>query len=225
MQKHKRHQHARHHSLVLALLASSGFLLASCGTPKPPAPPSVNEADKRPVNDAKALEIQMLRNQLRNSELLRQLQEQQAQLQAASVPVVMRTDPHASAKASNLDANEVYVITFGHGESNIEVSASEALKLVELGKAAAYVEIRGRTDGKADAPAEARVARDRAAAMKGFLVGSGVDASKVRVTYQPAGDHLSDNASPVGRALNRRVEVEFYKARPKLEVLGQRSSA
>ncbi len=33
-------------------------------------------------------------------------------------------------------------------------------------------------------------------------------------TYQPAGDHVADNASAGGRGLNRRVEIELYRVLP-----------
>ena len=50
--------------------------------------------------------------------------------------------------------------------------------------------------------------------MRDYLVGAGVDAARIRATYQPAGDHAADNASADGRAMNRRVEIEVYRAAP-----------
>jgi flagellar motor protein MotB len=41
-----------------------------------------------------------------------------------------------------------------------------------------------------------------------------VDPSRIRATYQPAGDQVADNASARGRDLNRRVEIELYRALP-----------
>ena len=89
-----------------------------------------------------------------------------------------------------------------------------AAALVEDAKASPLVLLRGRTDGTSDAPAESRIARDRAAAVRDYLVAAGVDPARIRATYQPAGDHVADNASAGGRGLNRRVEIELYRALP-----------
>jgi outer membrane protein OmpA-like peptidoglycan-associated protein len=80
---------------------------------------------------------------------------------------------------------------------------------------------RGRTDGDAESPAESRVARERAAAARAFLVQNGVDPARIRTTYQPVGDHTSDNDTPEGRALNRRVEIELYGVVPQVLVADQ----
>lgn len=62
--------------------------------------------------------------------------------------------------------------------------------------------------------AASRIARDRAAAVRDYLVAAGVDPARIRATYQPAGDHIADNVSASGRHLNRRVEIEMYRALP-----------
>jgi outer membrane protein OmpA-like peptidoglycan-associated protein len=50
--------------------------------------------------------------------------------------------------------------------------------------------------------------------MRDYLVGAGVDPARIRATYQPAGDHVADNTPAGGRNLNRRVEIELYRALP-----------
>ena len=62
--------------------------------------------------------------------------------------------------------------------------------------------------------AESRIARERANAVRDYLVGVGVDPARIRATYQPAGDHAADNSSPSGKGMNRRVEIEVYRALP-----------
>ena len=81
-------------------------------------------------------------------------------------------------------------------------------------RSAPLVLLRGRTDGTTDSTTESRIARERAAAVRDYLVGSGVDATHIRTTYQPAGDHAADNTSPAGQGKNRRVEIEVYRALP-----------
>jgi outer membrane protein OmpA-like peptidoglycan-associated protein len=74
--------------------------------------------------------------------------------------------------------------------------------------------VRGRTDGTTVAPAESRIARERAAAVREVLVAGGVDPARVRESFQPSGDHAADNSTVAGRGLNRRVEIEVYRALP-----------
>ena len=76
------------------------------------------------------------------------------------------------------------------------------------------VVLRGRTDGTTDSPIESRIARERAAAVRDYLAAAGVDPTRIRATYQPAGDHAADNTAATGRAANRRVEVEVYRTAP-----------
>ena len=97
--------------------------------------------------------------------------------------------------------------------------------MIDEAKAAPLVLLRGRTDGDADTPAEARIARQRAEAVKAYLVAAGVDPFRIRSTYQPAGDHAAANASVAGRALNRRVEIEVYRAIPAAKELERRGSS
>ena len=86
--------------------------------------------------------------------------------------------------------------------------------LVEEAKTAPLVVLRGRTDGTTDSSAESRIAQARANAVRDYLIAAGVDATRIRTTHQPSGDHLADNGSQRGRNLNRRVEIEVYRVTP-----------
>jgi len=46
------------------------------------------------------------------------------------------------------------------------------------------------------------------------LLAAGIEASRIRTTYQPAGDPIADNDTASGRAMNRRVEIEVYRVMP-----------
>jgi len=111
-------------------------------------------------------------------------------------------------------ANSVFTVRFDFGSTRVVIPTDVAATLVEDAKASLLVMLRGRTDGTSDAPAESRIARDRAAAVRDYLVAAGVDPARIRATYQPAGDHVADNVSAGGRGLNRRVEIEMYRALP-----------
>ena len=43
-----------------------------------------------------------------------------------------------------------------------------------------------------------------------YLVARGVPATKVSVNYLSGGDHVAEGGTAVGRAQNRRVEIEVF---------------
>ncbi len=96
----------------------------------------------------------------------------------------------------------------------MNVPADIGPALIGDARAAPLVLLRGRTDGSTDSPIESRIARERAEAVREYLIGAGVDPARIRATYQPAGDRAADNTSATGRSLNRRVEIEVYRALP-----------
>ena len=59
---------------------------------------------------------------------------------------------------------------FDFGSTRVVIPADVAATVVEDAKASPLVMLRGRTDGTSDAPAESRIARDRAAAVRDYLL-------------------------------------------------------
>jgi len=108
----------------------------------------------------------------------------------------------------------VFAVRFEFGSTRVAIPAEMSAALVEEARLAPLVVLKGRTDGTTDTSAESRIARERAAAVRDYLVEAGVDASRIRATYQPAGDNVADNTEATGRAMNRRVEIEVYRAVP-----------
>jgi len=192
------------------------LLLASCSSP--PKPPTVDESQKRPVNSQMALELQVCKNDLQNTRLLATESGRLAETTAASLAnlaarqqILTVMQGHVGQQAQ---ANGVFTVRFEFGSTRVVIPADVTAALIEDAKAAPLVLLRGRTDGTSDARAESRIARDRAAAVRDYLVAAGVDPARIRATYQPAGDHVADNTSAGGRGLNRRVEIELYRALP-----------
>lgn len=192
------------------------LLLASCSSP--PKPPTVDESQKRPVNSQMAVELQVCKNDLQNTRLLATESGRLAETTAATLAnLAARQQILAALQASagqQAQANSVLTVRFEFGSTHVVIPARVAAALIEDARAAPLVLLRGRTDGTSDAPAESRIARDRAAAVRDYLVAAGVDPARIRATYQPAGDHVADNTSAGGRGLNRRVEIELYRALP-----------
>ncbi|MCX2865359.1 OmpA family protein [Paucibacter sp. PLA-PC-4] len=213
------------------------LLLASCSSP--PRPPSVDNAPKRPANTAMAVELQACSSELRNSQLralgaersaaraaieqqrLALLRDLVAKLEPPHPPKLPQPQPQpqpdspeARPNAEASAANAVAIVHFEYGSTRVDIPASTASALLKEAKGAPLILLRGRTDGQGDVAAESRIARARAAAVADYLVAAGVSPSQIRATYQPTGDHLADNQSAQGRRLNRRVEIEIYRALP-----------
>lgn len=192
------------------------LVLGSCGSP--PKPPTVDESNKRPANSAMAVDLQVCKSDLQNTRILATESSRLAESAAVTLERVSARQQAIAALQAATPAvpptNSVFTIRFGFGSTRVVVPADTASALVENARSAPLVLLRGRTDGASDSVGESRIARERAAAVRDYLIGAGVDPARIRATYQPAGDHTADNSSPAGQGLNRRVEIEVYRALP-----------
>lgn len=201
------------------------LLISSCSSP--PKPPTVDESRKRPVNAAAAVELQVCKSDLQNTRILANETTRLAESASATVTrlalqqqaMSMRPPPEVEM------ANAVYTVLFGFGSVQVSVPPAEAGALLEHARSASLVMLRARTDGQVEAPAESRIARERALAVRTYLVQSGVDPTRIRMTWQPVGDTVGDNDTPGGRALNRRVEIELYRFAPQRLAVNATASA
>ena len=188
------------------------LVLGSCGSP--PKPPTVDESLKRPVNSAMAVELQVCKSDLQNTRIIAAESGRLAETAAATLDRVSARQQVIVAMASAPQANSVFTIRFDFGSTRVVVPVDAASALIDNARAAPLVLLRGRTDGAIDSAAESRIARERSAAVRDYLVGAGVDPARIRATYQPVGDFAADNSSPSGRGMNRRVEIEVYRSLP-----------
>ena len=72
------------------------------------------------------------------------------------------------------------------------------------------IDIRGRTDAVADNAVDRSIAQRRALCARAFLIDNGIPAAKIHLSFLAAGDRVASNATPQGRAMNRRVEIETF---------------
>ena len=191
--------------------------LVSCSSP-PPKPPAVDPSSRRPANTAVALEAQTCRSDLQNARILATESARAAQ---ASSETATRLAQQVRAQPVPMTCtaptrNKVYSILFGFGSANLPLASTELSAAIEEARLAPLIVLSGRTDGTTETPGEARIARQRAAAVQALLVAAGVEPARIRTTWQPVGDYAADNTSPAGRALNRRVEIEIYQAAPQV---------
>ena len=200
------------------LLIAMSLALWSCSSP--PKPPTVDESLKRPANAAVAVELQVCKSELQNTRILasetsRLAESANHNATELAARLALQQQALAARPAAVADtANAVYTVHFAFGSAQLAVPEPGAATLIELARTASLVMLRGRTDGTTEAPSESRIARDRAAAVRAYLVQAGVEPARIRTTWQPVGDHAADNGEPSGRDLNRRVEIELYRLPP-----------
>ncbi len=201
--------------ILTPLLMPWLLVLGSCGSP--PKPPTVDESQKRPVNSAMAVELQVCKSDLQNTRILAAESGRMAEAAAATVQqLAARQQAIAAlqARAAAPQANSVFTVRFDFGSARVAIPAEMSAALIDEARSAPLVVLRGRTDGSTDSMPESRIARERATAVRDYLIGAGVDAARIRGTWQPTGDHVADNAAATGRSMNRRVEIEVYRAAP-----------
>lgn len=186
--------------------------LAACSSP--PKPPKVNESQKRPANAQMAVELQVCKNDLQNTRILATESSRLAETTAATLAHMAARQQLLASIQEKAAANSLRIVHFAFNSTQVSIPTAEASALVEEAKSAPLVLLRGRTDGTADSSAESRIAQARANAVRDYLVASGVDPTRIRTSHQPSGDHLADNRTLQGRNLNRRVEIEVYRALP-----------
>lgn len=186
--------------------------LAACSSP--PKPPTVDETQKRPANAQMAVELQVCKSDLQNTRILATESSRLAETTAATLAHMAARQQLLASIQEKAAANSLRIVHFAFNSTRVSIPTAEASALVEEAKVAPLVLLRGRTDGTADTSAESRIAQARANAVRDYLVASGVDPTRIRTTHQPSGDHLADNRNPQGRNLNRRVEIEVYRALP-----------
>jgi outer membrane protein OmpA-like peptidoglycan-associated protein len=197
-------------------------LITGCAT-SPPPPASPDESTRRPVNSAAALELQTCQSKLTNTRL--QLDEASRTAERSSCeiaqPTAHGTPATASdgAKVQSAPANTIYVVFFQYARHEVRLSEDAVDRLVADAKAATSIQVRGRTDANHDNSFDTRLAARRANAVLTLLVDHGVDPTKIRVTHQGQGDLIAPNTDET-RALNRRAEIEMYRAPAQVVVLG-----
>jgi hypothetical protein len=118
--------------------------------------------------------------------------------------------PTATAReASNGSANHFIFsdYTAPGGFMAIDPSAREAV--LSQARSASSVRILCRTDRSRPSKAARATALRRGAAVRRFLISQGVPPQNVRLYVRSCGAFVADNATLIGKAKNRRVEILF----------------
>lgn len=195
------------------------LILGSCSSP--PKPPTVDESQKRPANAAAAVDLQACKGDLQNSRILVTEKSRAAESARASFAklAAMRQSQPATEPRADDARGTVYTIVFPFASTKVDLQPAQAEQLGREAQFAPLILLSGRTDGTNETAAESRIARERAEAVRSYLVAAGVSPARIRTTWQPVGDHAAQNTVAGGRALNRRVEIEIYRLAPRIAQL------
>jgi OmpA-OmpF porin, OOP family len=101
-------------------------------------------------------------------------------------------------------------ILFDVGKSTVKAESMGTIRQIVLALKAApslRVEIDGHTDSDGDAGSNVTLSTARAEAVRKLLVDQGIDASRLTVKGYGAAKPIDSNATPEGKANNRRVEL------------------
>lgn len=192
-------------TLCLALLAAATVGCAS-GPPAAPGPEG-----RRAINSPSTLA--MLEEETRkraDTEYDDAAREARAALFEAPRKLNRARDPdaHATLPGGNT-VDRTVSVRFGFGSTRFMPTPEQSFRMRELFALAERISVFGRTDGIGPREGDEMVARMRAEAAKRYLVGRGVPARIISVSYIAGGDPVADNGRRDGRRENRRVDIEF----------------
>ena len=115
------------------------------------------------------------------------------------------------------DTIVLHGVNFEFNKATLTVNAKTLLDQVAdalLARKDIKVEIDGHTDGKGSAPYNLKLSDKRAASVKQYLVGRGIDADRMSSKGFGKTMPIADNNTDEGRELNRRVELKVTESQP-----------
>lgn len=175
----------------------------------------INRQARRIDSLAHASEAEISNLRAENERLRKELKTQQDSLDkvAKRTLEVERRVVNPSEDESKLIKASLSDLRFETGKAIIKVESYPSLdQLAELIKSHKEwnVMLSGYTDNAGDPEKNLILSRDRAAAVKAYLVNKGVDAGSIQSVGYGDKDPIAPNNTPAGRAKNRRVELELY---------------
>lgn len=121
-----------------------------------------------------------------------------------------------TAQVTGTFSKKAYSIEFNSGKASFTGEAAATLDelLNQLAVSGLAIQIDGHTDNVGNSDANLKLSKARAEAVKNFLIsnaGSSFPSERVRTRGFGDTTPIADNASPAGRAKNRRVEVKLLE--------------
>ncbi|RYZ91368.1 MAG: OmpA family protein [Proteobacteria bacterium] len=177
----------------LLVILNMSIIFSCSSAPKPPV---VDGKDREPINSAAVAELISVRARLAQTE--EKLREEKSR------PVV------SSPAAQIPNASHTFSVFFPSNNANFTLSENDSARLLPMLAKARRVEVRGRTDAKRPSAADEKIALKRAVDAQRYLIEQGVMPSIISVNYVSAGDFIADNVTAIGKAQNRRVDIEIF---------------
>jgi len=107
---------------------------------------------------------------------------------------------------------DVSRVAFQAGSAELSAGSDDALEaLVQLmrERPGHRIRVAGHTDSQGRAAVNLELSRDRAGAVAAYLIGRGVDRSRVLAQGYGATQPVAENGTAAGRARNRRIEISY----------------
>lgn len=187
--------------------------------PLPARPPAVAPAVLVPVPQAKPLPAELVElldlSRQQSDGLARMVQ---GSHDAAEQQDIRQRLAALDARQASHSAAAVHV-SFGLSSIAFKPNPTQARVLLAAAKRATAVNLRGFTDSRIAGPLDARIAQGRAMAARKFLMDNGVPADRITVSSAAEGEFIAPSTTAEGRALNRRVSIEFIDS-----AIGDRSA-
>jgi outer membrane protein OmpA-like peptidoglycan-associated protein len=117
-------------------------------------------------------------------------------------------------KLAETYSDSIFLIFFNHDSNELSEKAMKKLDRVTeiiLRNPRAEVILKGYTDSFGEPSYNKIVSENRADAVKVYLIGNGVEPSKLKAIGYGAQKFLASNKTKEGRLFNRRVEIELNK--------------
>ncbi|MFO1428614.1 MAG: OmpA family protein [Candidatus Competibacteraceae bacterium] len=126
--------------------------------------------------------------------------------QAIQPPVSSPQIPHTQSALSPEEA----IIIFKSGKEIATDQKSKIVKLINLMQNNSNIKIKisGHSDNIGKFNTKIDISRGRAEVVKKFLTNSGIESNRIQIEVYADTKPIADNNTEVGRAKNRRVEIE-----------------
>lgn len=180
------------------LAGAGAIILSACSSGAPMAPIGL---DKRPANSP--------------AELAALSAPQGADVPSSDQPAEvtpssLAPNPPGQADGSARLAPRNFVFSdYSAPGGFLTLSASDRDAVLAQARSASGIRILCRTDRVRPSKTGRAAALRRGAVVRRFLIAQGVPPQKIRLYVRSCGAFIADNATPTGKAKNRRVEIVF----------------
>lgn len=198
-----------------AAVSTTRVFSSNAASPLPPAAVKITASAAPNSNPSDMDVLSLLRlseRQLRDVRAVIEGSDKSAALKEAELWLINSRLDEIEARLVSASAAVVRV-SFPSNSVAFKPDPKVAKVLIDSAKLANQVNLSGHTDSQVAGPLDAKIAQGRAMAARKFLIDNGVDSKRITVASKAEGSFLAPNSTDKGRAVNRRVELEFVNSR------------